>query len=1096
VRARLSGTIALMLAATVVAAGAFAQSPQTRSLDRYRTRPQSGLPPGFVPAVARTETARYFVQVAAPSVADSVAGTQRPLTSGAQRRVVADARALQEDALQAARRLGGRVVYRYSRVASGFSAELSPRAAAALAARTDVVSVEPVPIIRPARESSVPFIGAPEVWDEFGARGRGMRIAVIDTGIDYTHADFGGPGTPGAYENNDPTLIEAGTFPTSKVIDGHDLVGEDYDISDRDPSNNTPVPDPDPLDLGGHGTHVSGICCGKGVDGKVGEGVAPKAKILAFKVFGGEGSSGDVIAAAIERAVDPNQDGNIKDRVDVISMSLGSDFGSLRSIDAIAAQNAVRLGTVVVAASGNAGNQPSAGFAFITGSPGTARGAISVAASIDEFKALTLTVNSPPSGPLPDDGITVHQDWSVPIAQDLTGDVVDARSVVPPADPTGTPIPADRQLCDTTPAGAPFAGKIALVFKGSTAQGDCDGTEKVFRAQEAGASAVILWSGFGGLPFSLSPGDFGDQITIRAVMVSTADGGALGALASPDAPGTYNTGGLNVTVDSELQAFPAFVDRIADFSSEGPARVSVDLKPDVTAPGVDIISAGAGTGDGPATMGGTSFSTPHVSGVAALLRQIHPKFGPNKIKALIMNHATRSLADNAGGAPLAATIMGAGRVRADESAQAVSVAWPGSLSFRLQHLTSTTSVTRSFRVKNFDDHRHTYTVSAGVRYADFDPALATVKVARPGRRFRDELSFTLAKRKKQKVRVRLTIDPSFISDPEQEFGWVGLHPNVDGVVSISQTGRRRGDDDELGVPWHVAPVAAANTSTNTTRLDLGSGSAPLSIEPGNAAGLPAADVFLLGGQDPLGGRTEEDITHFGARSFVGDTVDGQPEGLPTGTEPLLGLDYREFLTAVDEPTEPVEFGVRTAGVHNTTQTLEVDVLIDAGADGVFADPDLRADYIVVKFGGVVCVLDLSLPDPFDECTHIHFHNYSLFNTNVVDLVVDARAIGLTTEAPVISYAIEVCDLSGDAPVCDAAGGLDQSGTYSARLNVTDPTLVVDPQLCGGFFADPCSSAAPLTVRRGSVPAGQEPPLLVLFPTNAPPSTAAVVTTAP
>ncbi|MGH2731326.1 MAG: S8 family serine peptidase, partial [Actinomycetota bacterium] len=393
-RERLSGFLALCLIALLIA-GANASAEVDRISDR---RSVGGFPPGFVPAVARNATGRYFVRVDAPSVVDEVSSSR--------------AAGLQEDALQAARRLGGRIAYRYTRVVNGFSAEMSARAAAALAERDDVRAVSPVPVIRPALESSVPFIGAPEVWGDLGVKGKGMTIAVIDSGIDYTHADFGGPGTPAAYDGNDPTVVEPGSFPTSKVIAGHDFVGENFDVADDDPSNDIPAPDPDPLDLDGHGTHVSGICCGAGVAGKVGAGVAPRAEIIALKVFGGESTPGDVIAAAIERAMDPNRDGDVDDHADVISMSLGSDFGSLSSVDALAAQGAVRLGASVVAAAGNAGNQTSAGFAFITGTPGTAPGAISVAASIDEFKSLTLAVNSPPTGALPDRGLAVGQGWS------------------------------------------------------------------------------------------------------------------------------------------------------------------------------------------------------------------------------------------------------------------------------------------------------------------------------------------------------------------------------------------------------------------------------------------------------------------------------------------------------------------------------------------------------------------------------------------------------------------------------------------------------------------------------------------------------------
>ncbi len=124
----------------------------------------------------------------------------------------------------------------------------------------------------------MPFIGANKVWQSLGAQGQGMTVALVDTGIDYTHKDFGGSGDPADYANNDPNVIEPGTFPTKKVIGGYDFVGSNYDVVDDDPTNDIPRPDSDPLDRDGHGTHTGGTCCGIGVPGKIGPGVAPKVE--------------------------------------------------------------------------------------------------------------------------------------------------------------------------------------------------------------------------------------------------------------------------------------------------------------------------------------------------------------------------------------------------------------------------------------------------------------------------------------------------------------------------------------------------------------------------------------------------------------------------------------------------------------------------------------------------------------------------------------------------------------------------------------------------------------------------------------------------
>ena len=115
--------------------------------------------------------------------------------------------------------------------------------------RSDIAAVSPVGVIRPAIDSSVPFIGATRAWRRLGLDGKGVKIAVVDTGIDYTHAAFGGAGTRDEYDANDPTIVEQGSFPTERVIGGYDFVGENYDVDDSSGANDTPEPDPDPARL-------------------------------------------------------------------------------------------------------------------------------------------------------------------------------------------------------------------------------------------------------------------------------------------------------------------------------------------------------------------------------------------------------------------------------------------------------------------------------------------------------------------------------------------------------------------------------------------------------------------------------------------------------------------------------------------------------------------------------------------------------------------------------------------------------------------------------------------------------------------------------
>lgn len=1057
-------------ASGVLGAPSSSKAGGTRDM-RKITRPSKGYKPMFL---RQSDTGRYIVTLESPSVAERL--LKRQISSPvAQRTAAQSIESSQVPAIRATRALGGRVIYRYSRLINGLSLELGREDALELAQRADVKSVEPVGRVDVENSTSVPFIGAPTVWNKHGARGQGMRIAIIDTGIDYTHKDFGGPGTVQAYENNDPRVVEPGSFPTSKVVSGFDFVGEFYDPFDTNPENDIPRPDLDPLDQDGHGTHVAGTAAGNGVKATgIGPGVAPKASILFYKVFSaGAGTTTDVVVAGMDRAVDPNQDGSTSDHADVISMSLGSTYGDETSADGIASERATRLGSMVVAAAGNAGPVP-----YVHDGPSVAPSAIAVAAVVDQFNAQHVLVNSPAGVSLPEGGTAVHQDWSGPIDADITGDVLDAREFDPPSDPSGAPSPADQQLCAPI-AGSPFAGSIALVFKGSTDEGDCDGSTKVFNAQEAGADAVILWSGFPGAPFVLAAGEFAEQITIPAVMVSSSDGEVLGATASPDAPASFNTQTLNVTIQAEVSEVPGFADRIADFSSQGPARITNALKPDIAAPGVDISSAGAGTGNEAALISGTSMATPHIAGVVALLRQVHPTWSSGKIKALVMNSAKRRVTDNSTGEDLVpAVVTGAGRVRVDESADATSLAFPGSLSFGLHQASGPQTIRRRFTVQNYDNRKLNYSLEALDRFSDYDPEVANVSVS--------PTSFSLQPLRKKKVVVTMSLDTSLISVPEQEFGWVGFHGTMDGQIRVHQSGKGKGHNDRLNVAWGVVPNNASRTSVPPDELDLTGGSTTLEVSD-NGSGLKHADGYLLGASDEEGSNGEENLLLTGARSFTGADINGTPEGEPQGAEPLFGLSWIDFLTADSVPSEPIEFAAVTEAPHQTTDTVEVSVLIDVGADGVFADETIGADFLLVKqpLGATSCLFDLSDPEALEngDCSATYFQDYGYYNTNLWGLVVDAQAIGLSNAESEIAYQIAACvSPVGEEIFCDSAGALNpDTGTYDAVIDVTDPALDFDPKVCGGFFGEPSCNSVEVT--SGNNLADGDPQALVLFPNN-------------
>jgi minor extracellular serine protease Vpr len=1051
------------------------------------------LPEGFVPAVARrSDRGVYLVQLRAPSLAARISG-KGALAPSVEREGVARILTSQEPAVAAAEALGGEVRYRFARSVNAFSAVLTPAEASQLAARPDVVRVVRASRVSPAVRSSVPFIGATRVWKDHGARGKGVVVAVIDSGLDYTHANFGGSGLAADYASNDPSVVEPGSFPTAKVVGGFDLVGDrGYDPFDDDPTNDRPSPDPDPLDrddtdAGGHGSHVAGICCGRGVRGSIGKGVAPRAKLMAFKVFDLGPTTADVVLAAVERAIDPNGDGDTRDAADVINLSLGEDY-TVSDVDAEAFAAVDAIGTVVVSAAGNAGNQPNLGSAYVVGTPANVPTVVGVASMIDRFEAERLTVVQPAGLELPEGGPIVFQDWSVPYTHSITAPIVDAREFDPPADATGRPVPTDRILCDSVPRQSPFENKIALIFKGPQAEGDCFVEDKVINAQRAGAIAVVLWDGFGGTPTVLGTGGNESDVTIPVVDLSGTDSEVIAATVSSNAPVSYNDVDVSVRIGARSTVIAGYEDRLSSFTSEGPTRNTSALKPDISAPGDSITSTHVGTGTGSLTLGGSSMASPHVAGVAALLREIHPNLVPQEIKALMMNHATQRVT-NLDGTRAAATVMGAGRVRAGRSADAVSLATPASLSLGRRAMTGRTVVTRSVRVKNLDDAHHRYRVTAGVRYSDFDPAIAKVDVGLSGGPFGDTLTFAIAPGRSRTFFVRFTLDPTAITAPEQLYGWYYFHPNVDGHVTIA---RRRDGKDKLRVPWHVAPLAASNDTMTPGSVDLTGGSGELSLASRRAPGVPFADLYLLGDTDRETTGLEDDIVAIGARSFTGPRINGMPEGVPMGTDPLLGLTWLEFLTQLDTPSEPVEFVVQSAGVHSISDTVETDVLIDVRADGSFADPQLRADAILVKvpgFGSAGTTCLFVLPSTFETCNATYFADYSVYNSTLTGLAVDARTLGLSNSANELSYAVTQCSgFAGttETITCETVGSIDPAtGTYRARLNVTDPALNISPLVCGGFFGGATCTGTPVRVTVGTERPGDDPRILVAFPNNAP-----------
>ena len=600
-------------------------------------------------------------------------------------------------------------IFRVQRVLNGVAVSVDAKNLAAIAQLPGVKAVHPLATYQRDNASSVPLIGAPQVWGGIGggATGTGLKIGIIDTGIDYTHVGFNGTGNYAAAAA-DTTIIEPGTFPTAKVVGGIDLVGDDYDPGGKG-AQLVPQPDPDPLDCvytepaSGHGTHVAGTAAGVGVKAggtaytgpynnsidfstfKIGPGVAPEASLVAIRVFGCDGST-NVVVEALDYAVDPNGDGNTADHLDVVNMSLGSDFGSESDADVIASDNAVAAGVAVVVSAGNSYDTN-----YISGSPGSAGSVITVASSVDStIRTSAITVTSP--GDIARKYAAVPGSPSVPVpAGGLSGNVIYA-----------TP----NNGCTALINAAAISGNIALIDRGT-----CSFGVKVVAAQNAGAKAVLIVNNQAGFPVGMDLSTI--TVTVPTYMISQSDGATLKTkLPSPGVSVTITPGDVADLVN------PSLSDTLSSFSSRGPRRDGV-LKPDIAAPGDGIFSVASGTNTEGHTLSGTSMAAPHIAGVMALLKQLHPTWTVQELKALAMNTATTDVrSDTDDIAPIyGPSRVGGGRVDVPNAALGNILAYdktsPGqvSVSFGTLEVTMTKSLSKQVTVSNKSGTAATYALA-------------------------------------------------------------------------------------------------------------------------------------------------------------------------------------------------------------------------------------------------------------------------------------------------------------------------------------------------------------------------------------------------
>ncbi len=500
---------------------------------------------------------------------------------------------------------------------------------------------------QPDLANSIDMIGADVAQSTLGFTGEGVRVAIIDTGVDWHHPDLGG------------------CFGTDcRVGFGLDLVGDNFNAG---VPGSLAIPDADPDDCNGHGTHVAGIV------GAAGErtGVAPAVTFGAYRVFGCTGSTrADIMIAAMEAAY--------ADGMRVINMSIGSSFTWPEYPTATAVTNLVEAGVVVAASIGNSG---AAGL-YAAGAPGVGTDTIGVA-SIENTFVTQPALRIDPHTTLGNGGMVGYSPATGAAATPTTGTFPLVR--------TGTPA-TTNDACDPLPADS-LTGSIALVRRGA-----CTFHVKTANVQAAGAIGAVLYNN---VPGALSPTVTGAvPITIPVVAISGGDGIAVNAELDVGAP-------VSLTWTDEMTASPnAVAGQISGFSSWGPTA-NLTFKPDLAAPGGSIYSTYPLEKGGYASISGTSMASPHVAGAAALLIDARPGVTPFEIQVLLENTAVPAI-HAATSVPEPTQREGAGLIKVDRAIQSPAMVTPPSLA-----LGESTAgpATRTLTVRNLSDAAITYDVS-------------------------------------------------------------------------------------------------------------------------------------------------------------------------------------------------------------------------------------------------------------------------------------------------------------------------------------------------------------------------------------------------
>ena len=800
-----------------------------------------------------------------------------------------------------------RVLGGVQRVLNALFVRATEAQAAAIRALPGVKAV--IPERRYSMKDPLTLSGVQAAWSASAVGGEskagaGLKIAIIDSGIDQTHPSFqdGALKAPTGFPVCDVPSNCA--FTSNKVIVARSYVSYlTAGSSASDPAADSRPDDLSARDLLGHGTAVSSVAAGIATTfgGVTVSGVAPKAFLGNYKVFGSPEVNGTASDAGIIQALDDA----IGDGMDIANLSLGGPAfygpldagpvcGNLSSAPcdtvAYAVEQAVRNAQILVVAA--AGNEGANGYRYLNGgsptfgtisSPADAPSAIA-AGGLENDVAFAGSVQiagpSVPSNLLSLPGFE-SADGPEPSAP-LTAGLIDA---VKSGD-------ADGLLCNGAGAGA-FQGAIALVLRGT-----CDFSVKVANAQNSGAIAVLLIdnghgvTGWGGLAAT----------TIPAFMLSQTDGASVKAYLDANA-------GVKATLDPVRVQIPStgagFIPKaVAPFASRGPATGSSGLKPDVAAVATNFLLAAEDydpfgilySSARYSTADGTSFASPMLAGAAALVKQANPGLSPLQIKSALVNTATLSgILDAAGTGPASLDEAGAGLLQAQNAVASTIAIVPSSVSFGL--LAGALPPAQSLTFTNTGTQGASLTVTAG----------QPVGLAGAQAMVNNSTSFTLTLNAGQSASVEVSLSGSVPSPGRYE----GLIDIAGAPVPLHIPYMFLVSD---GVPYDVIPVYG-QTFDGPVGQQLPAGEGPLIVRVVDRYGAPVLNAPVQWAATQGGGSVVQD-----GQSTTNTTIDN---GLAFATVTLgAALGNQEFTATVSGLTIPFDGNARNVPAINANGIVD------------------------------------------------------------------------------------------------------------------------------------------------------------------------------